>query len=55
MKNKNLKIMLASAVAALLMACTPATTRESSAAKPVERVTFEDQRKIDELTQTGIY
>ncbi len=55
MKNKNLKILVASAVAALLMACTPATTKENSTAKPVERVAFEDQKKIDELTQTGIY
>ena len=55
MKNKNLKVLLASAVAALLMACTPATTQKSQGVQPVERVAFEDQKKIDELTQTGIY
>jgi len=55
MKNKNLKILLASAVAALLMACSPVTTQETSVTQPVQKIAFEDQKKIDELTQTGIY
>jgi tetratricopeptide (TPR) repeat protein len=57
MKNIRRKVLLTAILATSLMACTPATKKADTVSKNqmVQVVNFDNQRKIDELVQTGIY
>ena len=57
MKNIKRKILITAVLSLSLMACTPAQNKSNKVPKDqiVQVVNFDNQRKIDELVQTGIY
>ena len=57
MKNMKKKILLVAILAISLIACTPSQRKVDTVSKNqiVQVINFDNQRKVDELVQTGIY